>query len=294
MSSERVDILTTFDQVVKPELLQKLPEAQSTDEVVQAVQLSIAPILDPQGAAVGNLRRDIADATRQIVAIMLGSVKLVPQASRVNLDSVPVQAATKQPWLLTAGVSATTAAVTSKVLSFTASPLVGIPVGVAAGYAAHKLTGPTERALPKPSMSFKVDAAMLLSRLRETIVDIESACNHIAEQTRKADAAIDPVAVWEFAQQTLARNHAGESVSPPHVVKSTAQFLWKFGVVAKHYDSTEMPAVSKHWAVRAEDDVASPIGILPQLRRDDDVVFAGLVLVPRAKVIVATGERKSK
>jgi len=282
MAADKLDLVGVFERQCEPELRRQLARAKAPEEAGRAVGLALAPLLDPQGDAIGNLPRQQALAVRALLSVAMEGCELLRRgcsSQDAQLASDP--AAPSMALLLSIACSATAAALTTKAVSWAMSPVIGVPAGLIAGVAASKIPAAAPPAAVEATVTV-VEPQQIVATVKEVLTQAQS----FAEKTLlmpppKEKGLHEHEALMELLQSLLAADENDLHVLSTEGTGNLTRFLRRHDIVAVSYDRARDGALPDpdRWTVETAPPGTASRTLAPLLCHEGVVIRRGRVLL---------------
>lgn len=278
-----LNLLGAFEADCEPGLRRQLESAQTPEEAGQAITAAIAPLMNHQGRAIGDLPREEGQAVRALLGVAMEGCDVLRRSCSTTMLVSPATRTAKQEFVGIAGSTAA-AVVVSRLLPGPLGIGVGLLAGLLAGMTANRFardnnTGASGTPVPQ------VQPEEIVKAVRAVLLQTQQ----FAEQTILARPAASEKDVSEFdgvlelMQALLSQPEDDDPALSPRLQRQVSRFLLRHGITVEQYqgDQGEQPD-PQVWIVEPAIDAGPSRTLAPALRRGGQVLRRGKLLIQRA------------
>lgn len=275
-----LNLLSAFEADCESALRRQLESAQTPEEAGRAVTAAIAPLMNPQGNAIGDLPREEGQAVRTLLGVIMESCDVLRRSYATTIPMPPAARSTKHEFM---GVAGSTAAAVS------VSQMLPGPLGIGAGLLAGLFAGMTTNRFTRDHNTTDLSMAVFQIQPEEIIKAVRAVliqAQQFAEQSILARATVAEKEVSDFdglldlMQMLLSQPEDDESTLSPRLQRQVARFLICHGITVERYQSDEGRAPDPHvWVVESVMEAGLPRTLVPALRHHDHVLRRGKLLI---------------
>lgn len=280
MAYASLDLVGAFDVQCGPELRRQLEFAKTPEDTGRAVSLALAPLLDPQGPAIGALPRESGLAVRALLGVVMQGCDLPLRGLPTDpVDTQAVLPGTSNAVLAAVTGSAAAAALATNMLAWSLSPLIGIPVGIVGGLAVSRVGGGATLQRGDPTAT-PLDPEVVVAATRELLSQVQSFAERSLLAPPPPEKRINEFeGLMELLQGLLSEPDGDDADPLGRARKQAMRLLMRHDITAHAFDAKRDGAMPdpERWIVDPAPLGATTATQAPLLCRGDAVVRRGRV-----------------